>query len=78
MVIDVDGAFLTTDSDEDVIMELRGPLAELMCKIDPSLYRKFIATNAKGQSILYVKKFIKLLLQLRVCSNIIALGSRWI
>ena len=55
MVIDVDGAFLTTDSDEDVIMELKGPLAELMCKINPSLYRKFITTNSKGQAILYVK-----------------------
>ena len=55
MVICVGGVFLTTDSDEDVVMELKGPLAELMCKINPSLYRKFIATNSKGQAILYVK-----------------------
>ena len=52
---DVPSAFLTTDSDEDEIMVLEGPLAELMVKVDPSLYRRHITTTAKGKPLLYVK-----------------------
>ncbi len=36
-------------------MRLDGILAELMVKVEPSLYRKFVTTNAKGKSVLYVK-----------------------
>lgn len=38
---DCPGAFLHTKSDEDVIIALEGPLAELMVKVDPKIYRKY-------------------------------------
>ena len=49
---DLPGAFLHTKTDEKVIMSLRGELADLMVKVDPSLYRKFILKDRKGNSIL--------------------------
>ena len=52
---DIPGAFLHTETDEDVIMALEGPLAELMVKVDPKIYRKHITTNKKGKALLYVK-----------------------
>ena len=48
-VVDVIGAFLTTGGDEDVVMQLKGTLAKLMCKVDPGLFRKFITNNKKGK-----------------------------
>jgi hypothetical protein len=52
-VFDIPGAYLHTKTDEDVIMVLEGPLAELMVKVAPSLYRKYITTNSKGKALLY-------------------------
>ena len=54
---DLPGAFLHTKTDEKVIMSLRGELADLMVKVDPSLYRKFILKDKKGNSILYVQLY---------------------
>ena len=48
-------AFLHAETDEDVVMRLEGRLAELMVKVDPSLYRKYITTSSKGGPIMYVK-----------------------
>ena len=48
-------AFLHAITDKDVLMLLEGPLAELMVKVDPSLYRKYVTTNSKGKLQLYVK-----------------------
>ena len=48
---DIPGAFLHTDTDEDVTMVLEGPLAEIMAKIDPKLYRKHITKNGKGKPL---------------------------
>ena len=53
--IDLPGAYLHTDSDEDVILHLKDKLAELMATIDPKLYRKYISHDAKGRPELYVK-----------------------
>ena len=53
--VDLPSAFLHTDTDEDVTMVLEGSLAELMVKVDPSLYRKYVTINSKGKSLLYVK-----------------------
>jgi hypothetical protein len=36
-------------------MQLDGVLAELMVKVEPKLYRKYITTNAKGKPVLYVQ-----------------------
>jgi hypothetical protein len=39
-IVDVPGAYLTADMDEEVCMCLRGRLAELMVKTAPEIYRK--------------------------------------
>ena len=54
-VVDIPGAFLQANIDEDVWMALDGTLAELMCKVSPKLYSKYVTTNKKGRKILYVK-----------------------
>jgi hypothetical protein len=54
-VVDILGAYLSTDMDEEVIMLLRGRLAELMVKTAPNIYRKYITVDAKNQPVLYVK-----------------------
>ena len=55
--VDVPGAFLHTDvdpNDETVHMVLRGVLAELMVKVDPKLYTKYVIHDKKGRMVLYV------------------------
>ena len=54
---DLPGAFLHTKTKETVIMSLRGELADLMVKVDPMLYRKFIMKDRKGISVLYVQLY---------------------
>ena len=39
-VTDIPGVFLHADMDEDVHMLVEGTIAELIVKLDPSLYRK--------------------------------------
>lgn len=41
--------------DEDVIMVLKGELADMMTQIAPEIYRKYITVDRKGTRILYVK-----------------------
>ena len=53
--IDIPGAYLHTDTDEEIVMLLRGKLAELMAQVDPKLYRKYITKDSKGRPILYVR-----------------------
>ena len=48
-------AFVNTDVDKDVIMVLKGDLADMMVQIAPKTYRKYITTDKKGTRILYVK-----------------------
>jgi hypothetical protein len=52
---DIPGAFLQADNPDYVLMRLDVVLAELMVKVDPKLYRKYITTNAKGKPVLYVQ-----------------------
>jgi hypothetical protein len=52
---DIPSAFLHADSDEDITMILKGRLAELMVKVAPNLYRKYISVVAKGSAILYIE-----------------------
>jgi nucleoside-triphosphatase THEP1 len=54
-IVDVPGAFLSADMDEEVIMTIRGRLAELMVKAAPNSYRKYITIDANNQPILYMK-----------------------
>lgn len=55
--IDLPGAFLHTLTDEKIIMVLRGELCELMCMIDPKLYRKYICKDRRGNPVLYVELY---------------------
>ena len=53
--MDIPGAFLHADLDEEVVMLLRGQLADLMVQVDPELYGPYVRKSKKGESILYVK-----------------------
>ena len=55
VTLDIPGAFLHADLDEEVIMLLRGQLADLMVQIDPDLYGPYLTKTTKGESILYVR-----------------------
>ena len=48
-------AFVNTKLDEEVKMVLRGELAELLVKVAPRIYRKYISRDSKGRAILYVR-----------------------
>ena len=52
---DVSSALVNTDVDEDVIMVLKGELADMMIQIAPEVYRKYVTVDRKGMPILYVK-----------------------
>ena len=52
---DVPSAFVNTDLDKEIDMVLRGNLAELLVKLAPDIYRKYITRDRKGNAILYVR-----------------------
>ena len=52
--VDIPGAFLQADMDELVHMKLQGKMAELLVKLDPKLYRKYVQIE-KGKQVLYVE-----------------------
>ena len=54
-VTDIPGVFLHADMEQEVHMILEGTITELIVKLDPSLYRKYILENKKGKLMLYVK-----------------------
>ena len=54
-VVDIPGAFLHTEQDEDVWVLMDGTLAELMVKVSPEIYSKYVTINSKGKKKLYVK-----------------------
>ena len=54
-VLDIPNAFLQAKNDERIIMLLRGKLAELMVRVDPGLYRKYVTTSDNGVPMLYVR-----------------------
>ena len=45
---DVPSAFVNTDLDKEVDMVLCGELAELLVKVAPNIYRKYITRDSKG------------------------------
>jgi hypothetical protein len=51
----IPSVFVNMDVDEDVLMVLKGKLAEMMVKIAPQVYRKYVTVDRKGTPILYVK-----------------------
>jgi hypothetical protein len=55
-VTDIPGAFLHADMDQDIHMLLEGMIVELIIKLEPRLYRKYIWKNKNDKPILYVKR----------------------
>ena len=55
--MDIPGVFLDTHipSDKEIIMLIKGKLAEMIVLIDPKLYQKNVNYNTKGTPIFYVK-----------------------
>ena len=45
VILDIQNVFLRAENDEYVLMLLRGKLAELLVKVNPSLYRKYVITS---------------------------------
>ena len=52
--VDIPGAFMQADIDEDVYVRMTGPLARLLAKIDKDKYQQFICTE-NGKDVIYVK-----------------------
>ena len=52
-VIEIDNAFLHAHNYERVLMILRRELAEMMVRIDPSMYREYITYSKNGVLMLY-------------------------
>ena len=53
--IDVGNAFIQADNDERILMLVRGKVAELMVRVNPTLYRPYITYSKKGVPMLYVR-----------------------
>ncbi len=51
---DIPGAFMHADMDEMIHLKLEGPLAELLTKVEPKRYSKFIGME-RGKKVLYVQ-----------------------
>jgi hypothetical protein len=50
---DIPGAFMQSDMKGKVVMKLKGVMAEIILKIDPKLYTKYIAKE-NGKDFIYV------------------------
>jgi hypothetical protein len=54
-IVDVPGAFLMVNMDEEVYTSIMGHLAEIMVKTAPDIYRKCVSTGPDNKPIMYVK-----------------------
>ena len=50
----IPGAFMQADMDNIVHMKLKGKMAELLVKVDPKMYRKYVQME-KGKTVLYME-----------------------
>ena len=50
----IPGAYLHAETDKYLTMVIKGTLAEIIVKVDLSLFRKYVTTKSKGNPILYV------------------------
>ena len=55
-VIDLTGAFVYTETDENIMMVLKGKLTYIMAIVDPKLYRKYIRTDLSQEPVNVVRK----------------------
>ena len=51
MILDIPGAFLHALTKDEVIMLLRGPLAETVVLINPEQYSRYVTYDKKGVPI---------------------------
>jgi hypothetical protein len=51
----IPSVFVNTNVDKDILMVLRGDLANMMVQIAPQVYRRYVTMDRKGTPILYVK-----------------------
>ena len=72
-VTDIPGAFLHADMEEDIHMLLEGTIAELIIKLDPTLYRKYIWENKQGKLMLYVKTMEGTIWYVTSCTSVLAI-----
>ena len=54
-MLDIENDFLHAENDKYMLMLLRGKLAEILVKVDPKLYRKYVITSNQGVTVIYVK-----------------------
>jgi hypothetical protein len=52
--VNIPGAFMQTNMEDTVHMVLEGTMAELLVKLDPKLYQKYIQVK-KGKPVIYVQ-----------------------
>ena len=53
-VVDIPGAYLSADIDDEVHVVFRGALSELMVEVDPELYQRFMSYTTV-QAVLYIR-----------------------
>ena len=54
VTVDIPGAFMHADMNEEVHMKLEGKMAELLCRVDPKKYKHYM-TKEKGKPVVYVR-----------------------
>ena len=47
--------FLPADNNEEILMELRGRIVELLVQLELTMYRKYVTVGPNGEPILYVR-----------------------
>ena len=52
--VDIPGAFMQADIDEVVHVKFEGEIAEMLVKLDPKLYQKYVK-DENGKTVLYVE-----------------------
>jgi hypothetical protein len=54
VTIDLPGVFMQSDMEGGVYMKLKGVMAEVILKIDPKKYKKYVVQEG-GHDVIYVK-----------------------
>ena len=52
--VDIPGAYLSADMDDEVQVMFKGTLAEMIVMVDPALYQPFVSYET-GKLVLYVR-----------------------
>jgi hypothetical protein len=55
VTLDIPGAFMKTDIDEVIHVQLEGPMARLLVKVNPRLYQKYLQEKDGKAAVMYVK-----------------------